>query len=58
MCDRCGDTGKVIKEIMSGVYQISLCDCHNASQIKQQAEERMERLKRKLNEAEQLMGGM
>jgi hypothetical protein len=58
LCDRCRDSGKVIEGVMAGVYRISLCDCQNAAQIKQQTEERMKRLKRKLDEAEKLMGGM
>lgn len=40
MCDRCEDSGKVIEEVMTGVYQISLCDCQNAARVKREAEER------------------
>jgi hypothetical protein len=59
MCDRCEGNGKVIETVMPGVYQISLCNCQNAVRVKQEAAERRERLKRKIDETfERLMGGM
>ncbi|MEK4883636.1 hypothetical protein NST81_02745 [Bacillus sp. FSL W8-0223] len=59
MCDRCEDSGKVIEEVMTGVYQISLCDCQNAARVKREAEERRKKLKAKIDEAyKRLMEGM
>jgi len=48
MCMKCNDTGRVYTEVMRGVYSFSPCTCHHTMQARQDLEQELAEVRKRL----------
>jgi len=52
-CDKCNGTGQIRSSIMQGAYLIAPCGCEHTERLRQEFEQEMMDLRRRIREAKE-----